>query len=121
MARQAILYQADRHVVVALGEAALRCTHGAVEVQRQQLGHLQVVAELPAVELLVEPMRCAMAVMRGFEVLDDRVVVEDADQARHLTDDAVVARFVAALDALRQRALSGADAIAYVRDVERSL
>jgi hypothetical protein len=120
-ARQAILYQPDRHVVVALGEAALRSTHGEVEVQRRQLGHLQVLAELPAVELLVEPSASSMATMRGFEILDDRVILEDPDEARHLTDPAVVAHFVAALVALRQRALSGAEAIACLRDVERSL
>jgi transcriptional regulator with XRE-family HTH domain len=121
MARQAILYRPDRRVVIALGEAALSNTYGETEVQRQQLGHLQVLAELPAVEFLIEPSSSAMATMRGFEILDDRVVLEDPDEARHLTEGAVVARFVAALDALRQRALRSADAITRLRDIERSL
>ena len=121
MERQAILYQADRHVVIALGEAALRNTHGDAEVQRRQLGHLQVLAELPAVELLVEPSSSAMATMRGFEILDDRVILEDPDEARHLTEEIVVARFLAALDALRQRALPSVDAITCLQDIERSL
>jgi transcriptional regulator with XRE-family HTH domain len=121
MARQAILYQPDRHVIIALGDAALRNTHGEIEVQRQQLGHLQVLAQLPAVELLIEPPSSAMATMRGFEVLDDRVILEDPDEARHLTEEAVVVHFVAALEALRQRALSSADTITRLRDIERSL
>ena len=121
LARQAILYQPDCHVVVALGEAALLNIHGETEVHRQQLGHLQVLAELPAVELLIEPCTSAMATMRGFEILDDRVILEDPDEARHLTEEAVVARFVAALDALRQRALPSANAIARLRDIERTL
>ena len=104
MARQAILYQPDRRIVIALGEAALRNIHGDLAVHRQQLGHLQVLAELPTVELLVEPAATAMASMRGFEILNDRVILEDPRQARHLTETPVIARFNAALDALRQRA-----------------
>ncbi len=119
--RQGILYQPDHQVVIALGAAALGAVHGDVEVQRRQLGHLQVIAELPAVELLVEPPGAAMATMRGFELLDDRVVLEDTDGSRHLTDPVVVARFLAALTALRSRALSGRDAIAAVREVERRI
>ena len=120
-ARQAILYQPDRRVVVALGEAALLSVHGDEEVQRQQLGHLQVLADLPAVELLVEPMSSATAAVRGFEILDDRVVLEDLDEARHLTDETVVVRFVAALAALRRRALAGKDAVERVREAQRNL
>lgn len=47
--------------------------------------------------------------------------LEDADEARHLTEDTVVARFVAVLDALRERALSGTEAIACRQEMERSL
>lgn len=121
LTRQGILYQPGHHVVIALGTAALRNIHGEPEVQRQQLGHLQVIAELPAVELLVEPAHLAMATMRGFELLDDRVVLEDTDGSRHLTEPTVVARFFAALTALRRRALSGPDAIAAIRQVEHEL
>jgi transcriptional regulator with XRE-family HTH domain len=121
LARQAILYRPDRNIIIALGEAALRNTHGDAAVQRQQLGHLQVLAELPTVELLIEPSSSAMATMRGFEVLDDRVILEDPDEARHLTEEAVVARFTAAINVLRQRALSSTDAILHMRDVELSI
>jgi Domain of unknown function (DUF5753) len=38
LARQAILYQPEHHIVIALGEAALRNIHGDPDVQRQQLG-----------------------------------------------------------------------------------
>lgn len=121
LTRQGILYQPGHHVVIALGAAALSNVHGDPDVQRQQLGHLQVIAELPAVELLVEPARVAMATMRGFELLDDRVILEDTDGSRHLTEPAVVARFFTALTALRRRALSGSDAIAAIRGAERDL
>lgn len=121
LSRQAILYQPHRRVVIAFGAAALRNIHGDAEVQRQQLGHLQVIAELPAVELLIEPAHAAMATMRGFELLDDRVILEDTDGSRHLTEPAVVARFAAALAALRRRALDGPEAIAAVRRSEREL
>ena len=93
-ARQAILYQPDHHVVIALGEAALRTIHGNPDVQRQQPGHLHVIAGLPTVELLVKPAATAMAVMRELEVLEDRLILEDADGARHLTEHSVAARFV---------------------------
>lgn len=121
LARQAILYQPEHHIVIALGEAALRNVQGDPEVQRQQLGHLHVIAELPTVELLVEPAATAMAVMRGFEVLDDRVILEDADGARHLTEHSVVARFTAALDALRNRAATGTQATALINNIQQSL
>jgi transcriptional regulator with XRE-family HTH domain len=120
LARQAILYQPHHRIVIALGEAALRNTHGDVEVQRQQLGHLHVIAELPTVELLIEPATAAMAVMRGFEILDDRVILEDTDQARHFTEESIVARFAAALDGLRDRAKTGAQAAELIRKIERS-
>jgi len=121
LSRQGILYQPSHHVVIALGAAALSNVHGDPEVQRQQLGHLQVISELPAVELLVEPAHVAMATMRGFELLDDRLVLEDTDGSRHLTEPTVVARFASALTALRRRALSGSDAIAAIRRIEREL
>lgn len=121
LSRQGILYQPGHHVVIALGAAALSNIHGSSEVHRQQLGHLQVIAELPAVELLVEPSHEAMATMRGFELLDDRLILEDTDGSRHLTDPEVVARFAAALTALRRRALAGSDAVDAVREIERRL
>ncbi|MGI5125379.1 helix-turn-helix domain-containing protein [Pseudonocardia sp. CA-107938] len=121
IARQAILYQPGHDVVIAIGEAGLRNSHGDPSVQRQQLGHLQVLAELPTVTLLVEPAHAAMATMRGFRILDDRVVLEDTEGARHLTDPAIVGRFTAALAALRSRALAGEDAVAFIRKVERAL
>jgi hypothetical protein len=98
----------------------LRGTHGDAEVQRQQLGHLHVIAELPTVELLIEPATAAMAVIRGFEILDDRVILEDTDQARHLTEESIVTRFAAALDGLRDRAVTGAQAAELIRKIERS-
>lgn len=121
LSRQAILYQPGHRIVIALGAAALSNAHGDLGVQRQQLGHLQVLAELPTVELLVEPPHTAMATMRGFELLDDRLVLEDTDGSRHLTDPPVVASFGSALTALRRRALAGSDAVTFVREVERTL
>ena len=118
LGRQAILYQPGRRVLIALAAAALGNVHGDLDVHRRQLGHLQVIAELPTVDLLIEPAHTAMATMRGFELLDDRVILEDTDGARHLTDPAVVARFATALTALRRRALAGSDAINAVREIE---
>lgn len=120
LARQRLLY-GDHHVTIAMGAATLDRVHADVAVQRQQLGHLQVIAELPAVELLIEPAAAAMATLRGFELLDDRVILEDTDGSRHLTDQDVVARFAAALDTLRQRALSGPDALALIDSVAARL
>ncbi|MDN5914416.1 MAG: helix-turn-helix transcriptional regulator [Pseudonocardia sp.] len=113
LARQRLLY-GERRVTLAMGIGALERVHGDVAVQRQQLSHLQVIAELPAVELLIEPAAAAMATVRGFELLDDRVILEDTDGARHLTDEAVVARFATSLDALRKRALAGCEALSAI-------
>lgn len=121
LARQRILYDQGRRVVIALGTAALERIHGDLQVQRRQLSHLQVIAELPAVELLIEPSSVAMAVIRGFELLDGRVILEDTDGARHLTEDSVVARFAAALDALRARATTGTEAIELIDAVATRL
>jgi len=121
LSRQGLLYQPGHHVVIALGAGGLSNIHSDPDVQRQQLGHLQVIAELPTVELLVEPTNAAMATMRGFELLDDRVILEDTDSSRHLTDPPVIARFAAALNAVRRRALTSSDALTLIREIERSL
>ncbi|MBN9735532.1 MULTISPECIES: helix-turn-helix transcriptional regulator [unclassified Pseudonocardia] len=120
-ARQAILHEPGRRVVLAMGEGALRSVHGPAEVQRRQLGYLQVIADLPAVELLVEPFTAATATLRGFQLLDDRVLLEDADGTRHLTDPDVVTRFRGTLDAVRERAVTGEAVITLLGDVMESL
>lgn len=120
-ARQAVLHDPGRRIVLGIGEAALRNVHGDVDLQRRQLAYLQVIADLPSVELLVEPFAAATATVRGYEVLDDRVILEDTDGARHLTDPAIVARFGETLEALRSRAVSGTDAGAVIDEAARAI
>ena len=120
LARQRLLY-GEHRITIAMGVAALERVHGDAAIQRRQLSHLQVIAELPAVELLIEPSAAAMATVRGFELLDDRVVLEDTDGMRYLTDEPVIERFSAALDALRAHAAAGPDAVALIDSIAARL
>lgn len=118
-ARQGMVADPCHRVVVAVNEAALWACYGDVAVQREQLHHL---ADLGShVELLVEPLRETAAVIGGFELLDDCVVLEGAEGSRILSAPEVVDRFTTALGAMRRRAWTGTDAVSLVERVARGL
>jgi len=73
---QALLSEPGRRWQFVIGETALRSCPGSRELQLEQLDHLVVVSQLPAVELGVVPMRAPMPVLPlcGFRLLDDEFV-----------------------------------------------
>lgn len=119
MRRQEILYQAGRSVRLVVGEAALWAAPGGVDVQLGQLGKLETIASLPAVELGVVPLRqMPVLPLSGFRIYDQSVVVvETLGGEQQLDDPDEVAGYNDALDALRDAARIGRDAISVVRSV----
>lgn len=118
--RQTMLGETGRAVTVAVNEAALWAVYGTVAIQRAQLDHLARIATDGLVELLVEPRTGTLATMRGFELLDDVVSLEDIEGLRILGDPDVVAGYRRALDGVRERAY-GPDSTEVVRRVRAAL
>ncbi len=104
-----------RNVVVALPAAALTAVYGTVDVQRAQLDALATAAQDGKVEVVVAPQ--PPAIIHGFELLDDAVIVETVANLRVMSEPSVVARFRAAMARLRRRGLTGKRAI---REIERA-
>ena len=112
--RQDVLYS-SKQVQVVISEAALRVLVTTPETHAAQLGKLLSVIRLPAVELGVIPFSRRMpAYPLGFRVYDDSlVVVESTVDEDEFTAEAhpkEVATLLAAFEALRQAASTGAEA-----------
>ncbi len=120
MARQQALYRDGAAFTFIVGELALEYLPEAADdgaAWRQQVERLLLLADLPAVELLVLPNRPGWplfpnAVINLYHLPDEHVgVIEDPEGGERILAagaefDAEVARF----DALRDRCLSGRDA-----------
>lgn len=123
MRRQEILYQPGRAVRIVLGEAALWAHPGGRDIQLGQLGKLETVASLPAVELGVVPLRgMPVLPLSGFRIYDDAVaVVETLGGEQQLDDPDDVAGYGKALGLLLDAARMGDDAVTAVRAVRDEL
>lgn len=101
LARQERARGGGKQIVVAVNEAALQASYGDPEVLEEQVRKVREMAAVGEIELLIEPLTQPMAVLHGFELLDDAVFVETVYGGRILTDPSVVERFADALDRLR--------------------
>ena len=101
--RQALVLDGQRTVVVAMNEAALSAVYGTEATLRAQVAHLRRLADDGLIELLIEPRSSTLAVLRGFELLDDLVSLEDVEGLRLLGDPVVVDSYRAALAEVRRR------------------
>jgi transcriptional regulator with XRE-family HTH domain len=122
VARQdAVLHDPHRRVVVAVNEAALWAVYGTETAHRDQLEHLVALGDAGTVELIVAPRRPTLAVMSGFELLDDIVSLETGQGLKVLAYPDVLDQYRAALAAMRAVAAVGERAVALVGDVAARL
>ncbi len=119
MRRQEVLYQPDRTVRVIIGEAALWAAPGQVDTLRGQLGKLQTVADLPAVELGIVPLhRMPVMPLSGFRLYDGSlVVVETLGGEQQLEDHDEVTGYGEAFSILLAAADTGDAAVGRIRHV----
>jgi transcriptional regulator with XRE-family HTH domain len=114
--RQEVLYGRSKTVQVVISEAALRVLVTTPETMAGQLDKLLAVSVLPAVELGVIgfSQRLPAYSIGGFRVYDnDLIVVESLAGEREYSagsEDAEVATFLGAFDALREAAVTGDEA-----------
>lgn len=117
MRRQEILYQPGRSVQIVLGEAALWASPGERDTLLGQLGKLETVASMPAVQLGVVPLtRMPVMPLSGFRIYDESaVVVETLGGEQQLDDPDEVAGYGRALDLLIEAAAVGDEAVSLIR------
>lgn len=99
----------EHTIVVVLTSMALASAYGGPEVQREQLEHLAGAATRSELELVV--VGTPIALLHGFELLDDAVVIETVAGATVMSDPEVVAMFTTALRSIRQQGRTGARAL----------
>jgi transcriptional regulator with XRE-family HTH domain len=123
MQRQAILYGEGRHFEFVIGEAALRWCYGSAAVQLGQLDRIRSIAMLPAVLVGVLPFSRETPAWHshGFTLFEDRaddgdpfVHVETLTASLNVTEPADVQAYRQALDRLRELAVYGEDARAFL-------
>lgn len=126
--RQQALYDEKRRFEFLLTEAALRWRPGTPEIQAAQLGQVASLATLETVELSVIPAGAQMhAITRcSFIVYEDRtdgeppvVAVEIPHALLYASDAADVELYREQLAQFRRSALTGAEAIEFVRLLAR--
>jgi hypothetical protein len=110
---------AARRVVVAVTPWALTAAYGTVETQRAQLDALADAVEAGRVELIVEHE--PIALLHGFELLDDVVLVETVANVQVMGATEVLGQFRAALADLRDGGATGAAALRELRQARDSL
>jgi transcriptional regulator with XRE-family HTH domain len=125
MARQQLLYDADRTFEFLLTEAALRYRPGP-DVLTAQLDHLAAVVTLNTISFGVIPADAEMhAITRcGFIIYEDRIddrppfaFVETPHASLSASDPADVAIYQGQLEAFRRSAVYGAEAVNIVRSI----
>ena len=126
MERQAALYSPGRHFEFILTEAALRWRPGPPELVAASLGHVASLATLEAVELAVIPADAEMHALTygAFILYEDRadgeppvVAVETAHAQLSATDPADVELYRNQLARFRESALTGPEAVEFVRSL----
>jgi transcriptional regulator with XRE-family HTH domain len=126
MARQGLLYEADRSFEFLLTESALRYRPGPGDVLTAQLDHLAAVVTLNSISFGVIPAGAEMhAITRcAFIIYEDRIddrppfaFVETPHASLSASDPADVAIYQNQLEAFRRSAVFGAEAIQIVRSI----
>jgi transcriptional regulator with XRE-family HTH domain len=111
--RQAILHDPNRRFGFVITEAVLLWPREGVPEMLAQLDRLQVVSELPTVDLAILPLGITppYSPINSFDIYDDKLVlIETLTEQLAVRDSSDVASYVGAYEAFRQSALSGPDA-----------
>lgn len=106
---------AGRTVIVAMPPAALTAVYGTVEVQCRQLDALTNGARSGALELVVTPR--PPAIIHGFTLLDDAVIVETVAHLHVISEASTLARFRKGMAWIRKHGVTGKRAM---REIERA-
>lgn len=117
--RQELLYEPGHRIQLVLGEAALLSTPVGPDVHAAQMEKLVSVAGLASVEMGIVPSRSEMVALplSGFRLLnEDIVIVESLAGEQRIDDPDEVDSFISAFDALRRACVTGAGAVAMIRD-----
>lgn len=119
MRRQAILYEPGRHIVVIVGEGALRNRVASDATMREQLEHIARMATTTHATIGVTPFDRPAPVMllHGWEQRDDIVTVETAAGDLEIADPAEVARYERYIKLLLTIAATGDDAAVLCRSI----
>jgi transcriptional regulator with XRE-family HTH domain len=122
--RQPILYDAMRRFEFILTESALRWRAGPVDVLPPQFGHITSVATLDTVTIRVIPTGVAWqtAPICAFTLYEERgeeAPVATIETLGHRVESEDVKPYKDELELLRRSALSGDEAIAFIRDMAR--
>lgn len=128
MVRQKVLYDESKRLEFVIGEAALRWGFGPPSVMAEQLERVAAAAALPSVTLAVVPLAGGHDVWHShsFSLYDDRggdptlVHVETLTTALTVSQAEDVDEYRAAFARLREAAVRGDDAAAFVRAVAAS-
>jgi transcriptional regulator with XRE-family HTH domain len=119
--RQSVLYDRTKSFRFLLHEAALRARVAPPVVLRAQLDRLRsIVAALPYVEIRVLPFSIPLDawVMTSFRLVDDQVEVELQTDVVTYRDPRDVATYREVFGRLWQRAASGDELLAVLREVD---
>jgi transcriptional regulator with XRE-family HTH domain len=116
--RQAILYDADRHLEFVITEAALRWRLGPPEMMMAQFDRIVSVMTLPSVAIGIIPQATEVGAwhIHGFAILDDRndgdpvVRVETLTAGLSISEPDAVERYRQAFRLLRDTAAFGDEA-----------
>lgn len=111
---------AGKRIVVAVPDWVLTAQYGSVDTQRAQLDAL-ITSGGPGGVLDLIVVRRPLALLHGFELLDDAVMVETVAEATVMADSEVLARFRSALTQARHFGVSGARAVGAVQRARDSL
>jgi transcriptional regulator with XRE-family HTH domain len=129
-AEDVVRYRADRQrrlhgraLTVAVPSAVLAAVYGTgragVATQRAQLDALTTAATGGGIELIVATR--PLAILHGFELLDDAVIIETVAGGHVLADPGIVEQFRGALAWLRRHGATGARALREVTAARAAL
>lgn len=108
-----------RKIVVAIEPTALTAVYGTPETQREQLDWLADAVDAGALDLVV--VQRPVAILHGFELLDDAAIVETVAGAHVMSDPQVVGMFRAATQSIRSHGLTGREALVAVRRAQAAI
>lgn len=110
---------ARSRIVAVVTPWVLTAVYGSVQTQRAQLDALITAVNAGTLELVVAHK--PIALLHGFELLDDAVVIETVAEATVMAHADVLVQFRRALTQLRSGGVSGAPAVREVEQARDSL
>ena len=122
--RATLVYDNTKTFRFLMGEAALRYWYGPPTVMRAQYTHLNMVADLPNVEIGIIPFATPLPtiLLNSFTIFDGLVAVEArTTESRYHPDSNEATVYTQAADNLWNQALTGDDAKALIQKIAAEL